>query len=302
MEKEFLFEIARSISVVVALVPFIFAEVDHNNKDARLVDYCFTYIMKYVVPLFVIIHFGIPLVKDLPYIISGDYCYIEGMVLEKKGDSRTVEMVDKEFTEIVEINVRNARMPVGSRGIVKYLPNEKIGVVVDEIKEISESRREEEREMEKIALMESLIFVLMIGTLLTGMQKKKWMAYLEIGLYKRMMLIMGACMLGIIVMCMRSDEVPVKWSTYMTTLVVLLFLSGMVIQRMGIKKKENTLIVVPIVGKNREIPEQKINQFVSGRTDMIEIMDGEKVILRVSDQFHGYEELKDILRKNAGEI
>ena len=302
MEKEFLFEIARSISVVVALVPFIFAEVDHNNKDARLVDYCFTYIMKYVVPLFVIIHFGIPLVKDLPYIISGDYCYIEGMVLEKKGDSRTVEMVDKEFTEIVEINVRNARMPVGSRGIVKYLPNEKIGVVVDEIKEISESRREEEREMEKIALMESLIFVLMIGTLLTGMQKKKWMAYLEIGLYKRMMLIMGACMLGIIVMCMRSDEVPVKWSTYMTTLVVLLFLSGMVIQRMGIKKKENTLIVVPIVGKNREIPEQKINQFVSDRTDMIEIMDGEKVILRVSDQFHGYEELKEILRKNAGEI
>lgn len=302
MEKEFLFEIARSISVVVALVPFIFAEVDHNNKDARLVDYCFTYIMKYVVPLFVIIYFGIPLVKDLPYIISGDYCYIKGMVLEKKGDSRTVEMVDKEFTEIVEINVRNARMPVGSRGIVKYLPNEKIGVVVDEIKEISESRREEEREMEKIALMESLIFVLMIGTLLTGMQKKKWMAYLEIGLYKRMMLIMGACMLGIIVMCMRSDEVPVKWSTYMTTLVVLLFLSGMVIQRMGIKKKENTLIVVPIVGKNREIPEQKINQFVSDRTDMIEIMDGEKVILRVSDQFHGYEELKDILRKNAGEI
>lgn len=302
MEKEFLFEIARSTSVVVALVPFIFAEVDHNNKDARLVDYCFTYIMKYVVPLFVIIHFGIPLVKDLPYIISGDYCYIEGMVLEKKGDSRTVEMVDKEFTEIVEINVRNARMPVGSRGIVKYLPNEKIGVVVDEIKEISESRREEEREMEKIALMESLIFVLMIGTFLTGMQKKKWMAYLEIGLYKRMMLIMGACMLGIIVMCMRSDEVPVKWSTYMTTLVVLLFLSGMVIQRMGIKKKENTLIVVPIVGKNREIPEQKINQFVSDRTDMIEIMDGEKVILRVSDQFHGYEELKDILRKNTGEI
>ena len=302
MEKEFLFEIARSISVVVALVPFIFAEVDHNNKDAKLVDYCFTYLMKYGVPLFVIIHFGIPLVKDLPYIISGDYCYIEGMVLEKKGDSRTVEMVDKEFTEIVEINVKNARMPVGSRGIVKYLPNEKIGVVVDEIKEISESRREEEREMEKIALMEGLIFVLMIGTLLTGMQKKKWMAYLEIGLYKRMMLIMGACMLGIIVMCMRSDEVPVKWSTYMTTLVVLLFLSGMVIQRMGIKKKENTLIVVPIVGKNREIPEQKINQFVSDRTDMIEIMDGEKAILRVSDQFHGYEELKDILRKNAGEI
>lgn len=302
MEKEFLFEIARSISVVVALVPFIFAEVDHNNKDAKLVDYCFTYLMKYGVPLFVIIHFGIPLVKDLPYIISGDYCYIEGMVLEKKGDSRTVEMVDKEFTEIVEINVRNARMPVGSRGIVKYLPNEKIGVVVDEIKEISESRREEEREMEKIALMESLIFVLMIGTLLTGMQKKKWMAYLEIGLYKRMMLIMRACMLGIIVMCMRSDEVPVKWSTYMTTLVVLLFLSGMVIQRMGIKKKENTLIVVPIVGKNREIPEQKINQFVSDRTDMIEIMDGEKAILRVSDQFHGYEELKEILRKNASEI
>ena len=67
-------------------------------------------------------------------------------------------------------------------------------------------------------------------------------------------------------------------------------------------QKENTLIVVPIVGKNREIPEQKINQFVSDRTDMIEIMDGEKVILRVSDQFHGYEELKKLLRRNTEEI
>ena len=67
-------------------------------------------------------------------------------------------------------------------------------------------------------------------------------------------------------------------------------------------KRKKIHYVVPIVGKNREIPEQKINQFVSDRTDMIEIMDGEKVILRVSDQFHGYEELKDILRKNTGEI
>ena len=67
-------------------------------------------------------------------------------------------------------------------------------------------------------------------------------------------------------------------------------------------KRKKIHYVVPIVGKKREIPEQKINQFVSDRTDMIEIMDGEKAILRVSDQFHGYEELKEILRKNAGEI
>ena len=88
----------------------------------------------------------------------------------------------------------------------------------------------------------------------------------------------------------------------MTVLAVLMFLSGILIQHMGIKKKENTLIVVPIVGKNREIPEQELNQFVSDRTDMIEIMDGEKVILRVSEQFHGYEELKKLLRKNTEEI
>ena len=112
-----------------------------------------------------------------------------------------------------------------------------------------------------------------------------------------MMLMMGAIMVGIIVMCSRSSRVPVKWSAYMTVLAVLLFFSGNLIQRMGIKKKENTLIVVPIVGKNREIPEQELNPFVSDRTDMIEIMDGEKVILRVSEQFHGYEELKKLLRK-----
>ena len=48
--------------------------------------------------------------------------------------------------------------------------------------------------------------------------------------------------------------------------------------------------------------EQKTNQFVSDRTDMIEIMDGEKIILRVLDQFHGYEELKDILRRNDEDV
>ena len=156
--------------------------------------------------------------------------------------------------------------------------------------------------MEKIALMEGLLAVLIIATFVLERKKKKWMVYFEIGLYKRMMLMIGAIMVGIIVMCSRSSKVPVKWSAYMTVLAVLMFLSGILIQHMGIKRKENTLIVVPIVGKSREIPEQKINQFVSDRTDMIEIMDGEKAILRVSDQFHGYEELKDILRKNAGEI
>ena len=54
--------------------------------------------------------------------------------------------------------------------------------------------------------------------------------------------------------------------------------------------------------ENREILEQKTNQFVSDRTDMIEIMDGEKIILRVLDQFHGYEELKDILRRNDEDV
>ena len=156
--------------------------------------------------------------------------------------------------------------------------------------------------MEKIALMEGILFGLIIATFVLERKKKKWMVYFEIGLYKRMMLMIGAIMVGIIVMCLRSSKVPVKWSAYMTVLAVLMFLSGILIQHMGIKRKENTLIVVPIVGKNREIPEQKFNQFVSDRTDMIEIMDGEKAILRVSDQFHGYEELKEILRKNTGEI
>ena len=301
MEKEFLYEISTSIFMAVFSLYIAFAKTKRENFRHAWAYYL-NWVAKIAIPFWIIVCYGIPVVKDLPYIVSGDYCYVDGMVLEKNKRAATVEIEDRKTGEIVEVSVKNARVSVGNWRTVKYLPNEKIGIVVDEIEEVSESRRKEEKEMEKIALMEGILFGLIIATFVLERKKKKWMVYFEIGLYKRMMLMIGAIMVGIIVMCSRSSKVPVKWSAYMTVLAVLMFLSGILIQHMGIKKKENTLIVVPIVGKNREIPEQKINQFVSDRTDMIEIMDGEKVILRVSDQFHGYEELKDILRKNAGEI
>ena len=301
MEKEFLYEISTSIFMAVFSLYIAFAKTKRENFRHAWAYYL-NWVAKIAIPFWIIVCYGIPVVKDLPYIVSGDYCYVDGMVLEKNKRAATVEIEDRKTGEIVEVSVKNARVSVGNWRTVKYLPNEKIGIVVDEIEEISESRRKEEKEMEKIALMEGLLAVLIIATFVLERKKKKWMVYFEIGLYKRMMLMIGAIMVGIIVMCSRSSKVPVKWSAYMTVLAVLMFLSGILIQHMGIKRKENTLIVVPIVGKKREIPEQKINQFVSDRTDMIEIMDGEKAILRVSDQFHGYEELKDILRKNTGEI
>ena len=301
MEKEFLYEISTSIFMAVFSLYIAFAKTKRENFRHAWAYYL-NWVAKIAIPFWIIVCYGIPVVKDLPYIVSGDYCYVDGMVLEKNKRAATVEIEDRKTGEIVEVSVKNARVSVGNWRTVKYLPNEKIGIVVDEIEEISESRRKEEKEMEKIALMEGLLAVLIIATFVLERKKKKWMVYFEIGLYKRMMLMIGAIMVGIIVMCSRSSKVPVKWSAYMTVLAVLMFLSGILIQHMGIKRKENTLIVVPIVGKKREIPEQRINQFVSDRTDMIEIMDGEKVILRVSDQFHGYEELKDILRKNTGEI
>ena len=301
MEKEFLYEISTSIFMAVFSLYIAFAKTKRENFRHAWAYYL-NWVAKIAIPFWIIVCYGIPVVKDLPYIVSGDYCYVDGMVLEKNKRAATVEIEDRKTGEIVEVSVKNERVSVGNWRTVKYLPNEKIGIVVDEIEEISESRRKEEKEMEKIALMEGLLAVLIIATFVLERKKKKWMVYFEIGLYKRMMLMIGAIMVGIIVMCSRSSKVPVKWSAYMTVLAVLMFLSGILIQHMGIKRKENTLIVVPIVGKKREIPEQKINQFVSDRTDMIEIMDGEKAILRVSDQFHGYEELKEILRKNAGEI
>ena len=301
MEKEFLYEISTSIFMAVFSLYIAFAKTKRENFRHAWAYYL-NWVAKIAIPFWIIVCYGIPVVKDLPYIVSGDYCYVDGMVLEKNKRAATVEIEDRKTGEIVEVSVKNARVSVGNWRTVKYLPNEKIGIVVDEIEEKSESRRKEEKEMEKIALMEGLLAVLIIATFVLERKKKKWMVYFEIGLYKRMMLMIGAIMVGIIVMCSRSSKVPVKWSAYMTVLAVLMFLSGILIQHMGIKRKENTLIVVPIVGKKREIPEQKINQFVSDRTDMIEIMDGEKAILRVSDQFHGYEELKDILRKNTGEI
>ena len=301
MEKEFLYEISTSIFMAVFSLYIAFAKTKRENFRHAWAYYL-NWVAKIAIPFWIIVCYGIPVVKDLPYIVSGDYCYVDGMVLEKNKRAATVEIEDRKTGEIVEVSVKNERVSVGNWRTVKYLPNEKIGIVVDEIEEVSESKRKEEKEMEKIALMEGILFGLIIATFVLERKKKKWMVYFEIGLYKRMMLMIGAIMVGIIVMCSRSSKVPVKWSAYMTVLAVLMFLSGILIQHMGIKRKENTLIVVPIVGKKREIPEQKINQFVSDRTDMIEIMDGEKAILRVSDQFHGYEELKEILRKNTGEI
>ena len=301
MEKEFLYEISTSIFMAVFSLYIAFAKTKRENFRHAWAYYL-NWVAKIAIPFWIIVCYGIPVVKDLPYIVSGDYCYVDGMVLEKNKRAATVEIEDRKTGEIVEVSVKNERVSVGNWRTVKYLPNEKIGIVVDEIEEVSESRRKEEKEMEKIALMEGILFGLIIATFVIERKKKKWMVYFEIGLYKRMMLMIGAIMVGIIVMCLRSSKVPVKWSAYMTVLAVLMFLSGILIQHMGIKKKENTLIVVPIVGKNREIPEQKFNQFVSDRADMIEIMDGEKVILRVSDQFHGYEELKKLLRKNTEEI
>ena len=301
MEKEFLYEISTSIFMAVFSLYIAFAKTKRENFRHAWAYYL-NWVAKIAIPFWIIVCYGIPVVKDLPYIVSGDYCYVDGMVLEKNKRAATVEIEDRKTGEIVEVSVKNARVSVGNWRTVKYLPNEKIGIVVDEIEEVSESKRKEEKEMEKIALMEGILFGLIIATFVLERKKKKWMVYFEIGLYKRMMLMIGAIMVGIIVMCSRSSKVPVKWSAYMTVLAVLMFLSGILIQHMGIKKKENTLIVVPIVGKNREIPEQELNQFVSDRTDMIEIMDGEKVILRVSEQFHGYEELKKLLRKNTEEI
>ena len=301
MEKEFLYEISTSIFMAVFSLYIAFAKTKRENFRHAWAYYL-NWVAKIAIPFWIIVCYGIPVVKDLPYIVSGDYCYVDGMVLEKNKRAATVEIEDRKTGEIVEVSVKNERVSVGNWRTVKYLPNEKIGIVVDEIEEVSESKRKEEKEMEKIALMEGILFGLIIATFVLERKKKKWMVYFEIGLYKRMMLMIGAIMVGIIVMCSRSSKVPVKWSAYMTVLAVLMFLSGILIQHMGIKKKENTLIVVPIVGKNREIPEQELNQFVSDRTDMIEIMDGEKVILRVSEQFHGYEELKKLLRKNTEEI
>ena len=236
MEKEFLYEISTSIFMAVFSLYIAFAKTKRENFRHAWAYYL-NWVAKIAIPFWIIVCYGIPVVKDLPYIVSGDYCYVDGMVLEKNKRAATVEIEDRKTGEIVEVSVKNARVSVGNWRTVKYLPNEKIGIVVDEIEEISESRRKEEKEMEKIALMEGLLAVLIIATFVLERKKKKWMVYFEIGLYKRMMLMIGAIMVGIIVMCSRSSKVPVKWSAYMTVLAVLMFLSGILIQHMGIKKK-----------------------------------------------------------------
>lgn len=156
-------------------------------------------------------------------------------------------------------------------------------------------------QMKKIALMEALLIVLMITTLRSGKKKKEWMVYPEIGIYKRLMLAMGGCMVAIIILCFETEETVIKWSACLTTLAVLLFMTGMLFQRMGIRKEGGKLVIVPIFVKKRKIPEAEINKITFEKEDFIEIVADGKKLLRITEQFHGYEELRDILRKNAEE-
>lgn len=311
MEREFIFYIIYDLCLLLIAICMALTKIKKDNA----VTYWSSRIVKVGVPIIGIIFFGIPLIRDLPYIIENNYCYMDGTVIEVPisnkepiGNHKTVYIQNNETEEIFEISIRNAKLLLGETVKVKYLPNLKIGIVLDDNKwneEISNQMQEKTgqqvTQMKKIALMEALLIVLMITTLRSGKKKKEWMVYPEIGIYKRLMLAMGGCMVAIIILCFETEETVIKWSACLTTLAVLLFMTGMLFQRMGIRKEGGELVIVPIFGKKRKIPEAEINKITFEKEDFIEIVANGKKLLRITEQFHGYEELRDILRKNAEE-
>lgn len=306
METAFLLNILQAIFVFVVTIPFAFARVE-GDENTKLWAYCLAWAVKIGAPSLAIIFFVIPLIRDLPYIISGDYCYVEGVVIEESlnnTEKGVVVIRDDQTENTIRIDVKNKSLSLGDRAIVKYLPNQEIGVVVKEknMKGDKVSSKETETEqMEKIALMEVLLSALLIITFILGKKKKTWMVYPEIGIYKRLMLIIGGCIVAVIILYLKAEETILKWSVYMAALVVLLFTTGMLYQRMGIRKDGNTLVIVPMVGKKRKISADEINQIVYKKEDCVDIVTDGEIILQITDQFHGYEELRDISRKNAEE-
>lgn len=302
METAFLLNILQAIFVFVGSIPIALARVE-RDENTKLWAYCLAWAGKIGAPSLAIVFFVIPLVRDLPYIISGDYCYVEGVVIEE-GDKSFVVIRDDQTENTIRIDVKNKSLSLGDRAIIKYLPNQEIGVVVKEKNmkgdKVSSNRTDLEK-MEKIALMEVLLIALLIITFILGKKKKTWMVYPEIGIYKRLMLIIGGCIVAVIILYLKAEETILKWSIYLTALSVLLFTTGMLYQRMGIRKDGNTLVIVPMVGKKRKISTEEINQIAFEKEDCVDIVTDGEIILQITDQFHGYEELRDISRKNAEE-
>lgn len=311
MVKEFIFYIIYDLCLLLISICMALTKIKKDNA----VTYWSSYFVKVGVPIIGIIFFGIPLICDLPYIIENNYCYMDGTVIEVPisnkepiGNHKTVYIQNNETEEIFEISIRNAKLLLDETVKVKYLPNLKIGIVLEDNKwneEISNQMQEKTgqqvEQMRKIALMEALLIVLVISTLRSGKKKKEWMVYPEIGIYKRLILAVGSCIVAIIILCFETEETAIKWSACLTTLAVLLFIIGMLFQCMGIRKEGSILVIVPLLGKKRSISEDEISKIVFEKKDFIKIMVDGKTLLRITKQFHGYEELRDILRKNDEE-
>ena len=198
--------------------------------------------------------------------------------------------------EDVSLMITSENIYIGERlkGQNKGIQREGAEVEVFEIKQ----KPEKSEQIKKTVLMAALLTVLMIITYIYQKKKRKWLVYPK-GIYEVTMTLLTGCLAGVIILCFATGEAVIKGSICLTALAVLLFMIGMLLQHRGIRKKENILMIIPIIGRKKKIPVDEINQIAFERKDYIEIAEDGKEMMRITKRFRGYQEFKDILSENV---
>lgn len=163
---------------------------------------------------------------------------------------------------------------------------------------VIKQKPEKSEQIKQTILMATLLIVLMVITCISQKKKRKWFVYPKRS-YEVTMALLTGCLTGAIILCFATGEAVIKGSICLTALAVLFFTIGMLLQHKGIIKKEDILLIIPIIGKKKKIPISEINQIAFERKGYIEIAENGKEMMRITKQFHGYQEFKDILSKNV---
>jgi len=73
----------------------------------------------------------IPLLLDIPYVVSNDYYSVEGEIIEKGERRIGAKITIKDKEDIIKVSVLGSDMEVGDYVKVLYLPHSKDGTIVE---------------------------------------------------------------------------------------------------------------------------------------------------------------------------
>lgn len=314
MEKEFLKSIILNLFIfAMALsIPFLGNKMNKTKKVMRSNYY--KAVDKLIFTAIGIIYIT-PLLLDTPQIIKGEYSYMEGVVVKEVAPMKrsigeehrgTVHLKDTTTGEIMEIDVLNTKLFLDDIAVVKYLPNLKIGVAVESgewdsvpIAGNSSIDNWQAVDVNEVIAIEISLLILAVMVVCSKNGKKKWMVYGKTELHNKMILAIAGSFLAILFLFMLKGKAALSSCIVLTGLCVILFILGMTIQHMGIKKETDHILVFPLLGRSEKIYFDKLGEAVSYLEDGIEIKAKDKTILKINDRFYGYEEFCEFLKENG---